>query len=180
MRDAFVDLVAMIAHEAGHAVAAEASPCVSAPQSIEIKPGEGSATCSALCLEQPSSLTACLELASFSLGGAAGETVAFGGFEKLHGPDLLDALETAKLARQLTGAPRRRPRIMSAFLRKMPQDVFWEYWAFLERSYDLAVERIRQRRLAHRQLRNLITFGYCHGKLNYGAEEIGACLHPEA
>ena len=177
--DNFVNLATVIAHEAGHAVTAWASPLISPPVAVRFFPLYGEAECEVEPLPDPASTTDCLEFASMFLGGAAGETVAFGGFGGIVGNDLLLALAMAAWVRKLLGAPKRRRAPRTAFTSKLPPEVHRELRPFLNQAYDLAVSRVTARKAAHDELRNLITRGYAAGQIVWEAAELAACLGPK-
>ena len=174
----FTNLVTVIAHEAGHAVAAWASPTCPDLKSIRFFPDRNMAECDILPCPEPSSVEECLELAAYFLGGLAGETVAYGGFEKFTGTDLGKAIGMVAIIRRMTGRPRRERRRPNAFLTKLPKRVFSEHRGWLNRAYDLAVRRISTHEATHVRLRNLLTQGYIKGQRAWDAQELSACLGP--
>lgn len=178
INDPLQNLVIMIAHEAGHAVAAWASPFCSALETIRFYPEKGEASCEILPCPNPTSIEDCLEFSTFYLGGIAGETVAYGGFEGLGGTDLRLSLRMMALIRRMSDRPRRVHLRTNAFLMKLPQEVFWEHRGWMNLAYDRAVDRIHEYREAHRRLRDLLTQGYIKGQLDWRSAELAKCLGP--
>ncbi|MEK7545716.1 MAG: hypothetical protein AAB554_01400 [Patescibacteria group bacterium] len=176
--DDFANVVVVIAHEAGHAVTAWASPMISPPMAIRFFPLYGGAECEVVSLPEPNSTTDCLEFASLFLGGIAGETAVFGGFNRLAGNDLSLALAMAVWVRKLRGAPKRRAR-RTYFLSKIHPSISRELHGFLDQSYDLAVSRVTAHKAAHDELRNLLARGYASGKIEWKEAELAACLGPK-
>jgi hypothetical protein len=171
-------LLRVIAHEAGHAVAAWASPRLPAPSSIVFEPAKGEAWCTIEGWSfSPDSTDACLDAAAFFLGGAAGETVAYGRFEAIGGTDLRLALDMAGFHRTFAGAPRRRAR-RTDFVARLPRGVFRECHAFLDAAYGLAVARVERHRDRHEALRDSLKRGYVAGTLAFDAAALSACLGP--
>lgn len=174
----FQNLVVIIAHEAGHAVAAWASPFCSALDAIRFHPEKGEATCEILACPDPISIEDCIELSTYFLGGIAGETVAYGGFEELGGTDLRQSLKMTAIIRGTAVRPRRVHLRPNAFLAKLPKEIFSEHRAWMNRAYDLAVDRIKTHQEAHRRLRDLLTQGYIKGQLEWRSAELAECLGP--
>lgn len=171
-------LLRVIAHEAGHAVAAWASPRLPPPSGIAFDPDKGEAACTIEGWDlTPDSTDACLDAAAFFLGGAAGETVAYGRFETIGGTDLDLALGVAKIHRSFAGAPRRRSR-RTAFLAKLPRGVFSECRGFLDAAYDAAVARISRHGDRHAALRQRLRDGYVAGTLDFGKDVLSDSLGP--
>lgn len=171
------DFERIAAHEAGHAVAAWASPRCPAPCLITFDAALGGPSCGIDPWKTPSSAADCLDLAAFFLGGMAGEAVALGDFSAPGGTDLSLALQAAGRYRAMTGAPRRRvPR--TPFVLALPSGVFIELRGFLDHAYETAFRRIRRHADGHARLRKLLTEGCASGKLSYDASDIARCLGP--
>jgi hypothetical protein len=173
----FADRGLVIAHETGHAVVAWSSPFIPAPKKIQFYPAAQEAETLVEPVPEVISTLDALECAAFALGGAAGEAIALGGYGYLVAKDLDYACWAAQVAR-LMGMRRKRWRT-TPFIRSLPKEVWRELHWFLDHAYTTAVARIETHRGAYARLRDLLTRGYADGRIEFGTDEIAACLGPK-
>ena len=172
----FSDRARVIAHEAGHAVVAWSSPFIPAPQEIRFYPSlEEAETWVEPIPDVTSSLDA-LECAAFALGGAAGEAMILGGYERLVVKDLDYACWAAQVAR-LMGVKRRHWR-KTPFILRLPREIWRELHWFLDQAYATALARLEAQRAPYDRLLDLLSREYAGGRVEFGVDEISACLGP--
>ena len=175
--DTFEDLPRVIAHEAGHAVVAWASPTIPAPAAVRFWPLEGEAHVQLASMPTSRLPTVYLEFAAVYLGGFAGETAAYGDFQKLLQGDFGNALEIAKLVRLLDKLPKRRRT--TPFRTRLPWGLHAGMKQFLCDAFELALRRVETHCETFERVRGHLSRGYCvDGRVEFLADELSAWLGP--
>lgn len=172
----FQDRARVIAHETGHAIVAWSSPFVSVPQAVRFYPAHEEAEVEIVPLPEVTSTVDAVEVAAFALGGAAGEALMLGAYERLVPRDLDLACTMAGIVYLWGVRPRRR---RTPFTRSLPPGIPPELHRFLDEAYEHALGRLLAHRAAYDRLHGFLARGYLDGRIEFLAEELADRLGPK-
>jgi len=175
----FADRARVIAHEAGHAVVAWASPSFPPVLAIRFYPAYEEAACEFPSFPKPNDTNGYLEFASVFMAGYAGERHRLGGFGHLVRGDLAWGLAVAKVVRLMGALPRaRRKGPPTDFRKALPHGLHAGMKEFLNIAYDVAVRKIETHAEAYDRLHGRLAHGYAQGRVDFPAVEVSEWLGP--